>query len=155
MAKNLKIQDDVRNQIEGTVSIEVIYPDGKHKTIVVQNRIVAQGRDFLLRNLIGVDTVSVDYIVFSDSDAPVNDNETSVVGSWKHGVLATKSHPEPRKVVWSCSLNGDSFVGVVVRSIALATNPNGNGEFSRVILDTPIMLGHRVQVNVNYEVTIS
>jgi len=122
---------------------------------VIENRIVSQGRDFMVRNVAGVNMVNVNYIVFSDSSTAVSDGETSVPGSWKHGVVATKSQPATKTVRWTASLDGSGFAGKTVNSIALATGSDGSGEFSRVVLSTGINLGSGVTVNVQYDITIS
>jgi len=141
--------------LKGRVVVKVTYPDGREEVQVIENRIVSQGRDFMLRNTAGVNAVNVNYIVFSDSNTSVSDTETSVPGSWKYGVAATKSQPATKTVRWTCSLDGSGFSGKTVNSIALATGSDGTGEFSRVVLSTGINLGSGVTVNVQYDVTIS
>jgi hypothetical protein len=73
------------------VTVEVTYPDGRKETFVIENRIVAQGRDFMLRNTIGVNTVNINYVAFSNDTTTPADNETSMPGTWVYTVTATKS----------------------------------------------------------------
>jgi len=143
--------------LKGQVTVRVTYPDGREEVQVIENRIVSQGRDFMVRNVAGVNTVNVNYIVFSNSNTAVSDTETSVPGTWVYGVSATKSQPATKQVRWTASLDGGAsgVSGNTIYSIALATGSNGSGEFSRVVLSTPINLGSGVTVNVQYDVTIS
>jgi len=146
-----------REMFKGVVRVEVTYPDGKKKVFVVHNRIVLQGLDFYVRNLAGVNQVSLNYIVFSDSTQPVNDNETTVPGTWKYGVTATKSQPSPRTVRFVANLDGGAsgVAGNTLALIALATGADGSGEFSRVLLPTQIPLANRVNVSVTYDIFIT
>lgn len=143
-------------QIKGIVTIEVIYADGRREVFVIENMTTMQGLDFYVRNLVGINTVSLNYIVFSNSTTPPDPNETSTPGTWKYGVLATKNIVGPRQARLSASLNGgDSGVsGNTLASLAIAANADGSGQFSRVL--TPqISLGPGVTINVNYDIIIT
>ena len=83
---------------KGIVTVEVIYPDGNTDVFVVENRIVAQGRDYMLRNTIGVNTVNINYVAFSNDTTTPSDDETTMPGTWVYTVIATKSQPQTRKV---------------------------------------------------------
>jgi len=144
--------------LTGNVTVEVVYPDGNKAVFYVKNRIVAQGRDFMLRNTIGVNTVNINYVVFSDDTTTPADGEINVPGnSLKYAVTATKSVVGPRQVRWTASLDGGAsgVSGKTLASIALATGSDGTGEFARVKLPTTISLQSGVTVNVTYDVTIS
>jgi len=146
-----------KENLEGIVTITVTYPDGNQIVFKLKNRIVAQGRDFMLRNTIGVNTVNINFVVFSNSTDTVNDNEIATPGTWKYGVTASKSIVATRQVRWSATLDG-SLTGVSgnsIGSIALCVNDDGTGQFSRVVLPTTINLTSGVIVNVQYDVTIS
>jgi len=143
--------------LKGIVTVTVTYPDGTELTMKVKNRIVAQGRDYMLRNTIGVNTVNINYIVFSNSTDTVNDTETQTPGTWVYGVTASKSVVAARQVRWTASIDGGAqgVSGNSIRSIALCTNDDGTGEFSRVKLPTTINLASGVIVNVQYDVIMS
>jgi hypothetical protein len=143
---------------KGIVTVKVTYPDGREETFVVENRIVAQGRDYMLRNTIGVNTVDINYIALSNDTTDPSDTETSMPGTWVYTVTALKSHPSPRQVRWSVvGLDGGAtgVSGNTLASIGLCTGSNGSGLFARVKLPSTIGLASGVTVNVNYDVTIS
>lgn len=142
---------------KGIVTVEVIYPDGKKDVFVVENRIVAQGRDFILRNTIGVNTVNINYVAFSNDTTTPADTETSMPGTWVYTVTATKSQIAARQVRWSATLDGGAtgVSGNTLASVGLCTSTNGTGLFARVKLPSTIGLASGVTVNVNYDVTIT
>jgi len=142
---------------KGIVTVKVTYPDGREETFVIENRIVAQGRDFMLRNTIGVNTVNINFIAFSNDTTNPADTETSMPGSWVYTVTATKSQVAPRHVRWSATLDGgDTGVsGNTLASVGLCTGSTGSGLFARVKLPSTIGLASGVTVNVNYDVTIT
>jgi len=142
---------------KGTVTVEVIYPDGRKDIFVVENRIVAQGRDFMLRNTIGVNTVAINYVAFSNDTTTPADTETTMPGTWVYTVTATKSQVQARQVRWSATLDGGTsgVSGNTLASVGLCTGSNGSGLFARVKLPSTIGLAAGVTVNVNYDVTIS
>ena len=142
---------------KGVVTVEVTYPDGRKETFVIENRIVAQGRDFMLRNTIGVNTVNINFVAFSDDTTTPADTETSMPGSWVHTVTATKSQVGPRQVRWSATLDGGAsgVSGNTLASIGLCTGSTGSGLFARVKLPSTIGLASGVTINVSYDVTIS
>jgi hypothetical protein len=143
---------------KGIVTVEVIYPDGREETFVVENLIVAQGRDYMLRNTIGVNTVEINYIALSNDTTDPSDTETSMPGTWVYTVTALKGHPSPRKIRWSViGLDGGAtgISGNTLASIGLCTGSNGSGLFARVKLPSTIGLASGVTVNIGYEVTIS
>jgi hypothetical protein len=142
---------------KGIVTVEVIYPDGNKDVFVVENRIVAQGRDFMLRNTIGVNTVNINFVAFSNDNTNPADTETSMPGTWVYTVTATKSQVGPRHVRWSATLDGGAsgVSGNTLASVGLCTGSNGSGLFARVKLPSTIGLASGVTVNVNYDVTIT
>ena len=142
---------------KGTVTVEVVYPDGKRDVYVVENLVVAQGRDFIMRNTIGVNAVNINYVAFSNATTTPSDDETSMPGTWVYTVAATKSQVEPRKVRWSASLDGGTtgVAGNTLGSIGLCTDANGGGLFARVKLPSTIGLESGVTVNVNYDVSMT
>jgi hypothetical protein len=142
---------------KGIVTVEVVYPNGSKDVFVVENRIVAQGRDFMLRNTIGVNTVNINFVAFSNDTTNPADTETSMPGSWVYTATATKSQVGPRHVRWSATLDGGAtgVSGNTLASIGLCTGSNGSGLFARVKLPSTIGLASGVTVNVNYDVTIS
>jgi hypothetical protein len=142
---------------KGIVTVEVTYPDGRKETFVVENRIVAQGRDFMLRNTIGVNTVNINFVAFSNDTTNPADTETSMPGTWVYTVTATKSQVGPRQVRWSATLDGSAsgVSGNTLASVGLCVESNGSGLFARVKLPSTIGLASGVTVNVNYDVTIS
>jgi hypothetical protein len=152
----MTIKDEVPRP-KGIVTVEVTYPDGRKETFVVENRIVAQGRDFMLRNTIGVSTVNINFVAFSNDTTNPADTETSMPGSWVFTVTATKSQVGPRQVRWSATLDGGAtgVSGNTLASVGLCTGSNGSGLFARVKLPSTIGLASGVTVNVNYDVTIS
>jgi hypothetical protein len=142
---------------KGIVTVKVTYPDGREETFVVENRIVAQGRDYMLRNTIGVNTVNINFVAFSNDTTNPADTETSMPGSWVFTVTATKNQVAARQVRWSATLDGGAsgVSGNTLASIGLCTGSNGSGLFARVKLPSTIGLASGVTVNVNYDVTIS
>jgi hypothetical protein len=152
----MTIKDEVPRP-KGIVTVEVTYPDGRKETFVVENRIVAQGRDFMLRNTIGVNTVNINFVAFSNDTTNPADTETSMPGSWVFTVTATKNQVGPRQVRWSATLDGGAtgVSGNTLASVGLCTGSNGSGLFARVKLPSTIGLASGVTVNVNYDVTIS
>jgi hypothetical protein len=141
----------------GVVSLEICYSDGRKEVIVVENRVVAQGRDLLLRNAIGIHAESIDFIVFSNDASVPSDGETAMPGTWVFAVPATKSRPAPQQVRWSATLDGGAsgVSGNTVGSIGLCTNANGAGLFARVKLPSPIRLAAGVLIHVHYDVTMT
>jgi hypothetical protein len=152
----MTIKDEVPRP-KGIVTVEVTYPDGRKETFVVENRIVAQGRDFMLRNTIGVNTVNINFVAFSNDTTNPADTETSMPGSWVFTVTATKNQIAARQVRWSATLDGGAsgVSGNTLASVGLCTGSNGSGLFARVKLPSTIGLASGVTVNVNYDVTIS
>jgi len=146
-----------RENLEGIVTVTVTYPDGNQIVFKLKNRIVAQGRDYMLRNTIGVNTVNINYIVFSDSTTTPSDSETQTPGTWRYAVTATKSVVATRQVRWSATLDGGAsgVSGYTLGSIALCIDNTNYNEFARVKLPTTINLTSGVTVNVQYDVTIS
>jgi hypothetical protein len=142
---------------KGVVTVKVTYPDGREETFVVENRIVAQGRDYMLRNTIGVNTVNINHVAFSNDTTVPADTETSMPGTWVYTVTATKSQVGPRQVRWSATLDGGAsgVSGNTLGSVGLCTGSNGSGLFARVKLPSTIGLASGVTINVNYDVTIS
>jgi hypothetical protein len=142
---------------KGIVTVKVTYPDGREETFVVENRIVAQGRDYMLRNTIGVNTVNINFVAFSNDTTNPADTETSMPGSWVFTVTATKNQVAARQVRWSATLDGGAsgVSGNTLASVGLCTGSNGSGLFARVKLPSTIGLASGVTVNVNYDVTIS
>ena len=142
---------------KGIVTVKVAYPDGREETFVIENRIVAQGRDYMLRNTIGVNAVTINYVAFSNNTSTPADNETSMPGTWVYTVTATKSHVGARQVRWSATLDGGAsgVSGNTLGSVGLCTGSDGSGLFARVKLPSTIGLAEGVTVNVNYDVTIS
>jgi hypothetical protein len=141
----------------GIVTVEVTFPDGRKVVYVIKNRIVAQGRDYMLRNTIGVDAVNINYVVFSNDATTPADNEISMPGTWKYAVAATKSRVAARQVRWSASLDGGAagVSGNNLNSIGLCVGNDGSGLFARVKLPSTIGLASGVTVNVNYDVVMS
>jgi len=142
---------------KGVVTVEVTYPDGTKKVFVIKNRIVAQGRDFIMRNTIGVNAVNINYVAFSNATTTPSDDETSMPGTWVYTVAATKSQVEPRKVRWSASLDGGTpgVSGNTLGSVGLCVGNDGTGLFARVKLPSTIGLEEGVTVNVNYDVSMT
>jgi len=152
----MTIKDEVPRP-KGIVTVKVTYPDGREETFVVENLVVAQGRDYMLRNTIGVNTVNINFVAFSNDTTNPADTETSMPGTWVYTVTATKSQVGPRQVRWSATLDGGTteVSGNTLASVGLCTGSNGSGLFARVKLPSTIGLASGVTVNVNYDVTIS
>ena len=152
----MTIKDEVPRP-KGIVTVKVTYPDGREETFVIENRIVAQGRDFMLRNTIGVNTVNINFVAFSNDTTNPADTETSMPGTWVYTVTATKSQVGPRQVRWSATLDGGAtgVSGNTLASVGLCTGSNGSGLFARVKLPSTIGLASGVTVNVSYDVTIT
>ena len=142
---------------KGIVTVEVTYPDGHKEVFTIENRVVAQGRDYMLRNTIGVNTVNINYVAFSNATTTPSDDETSMPGTWVYTVSATKSVVEPRKVRWSASLDGGTpgVSGNTLGSVGLCVGNDGTGLFARVKLPSTIGLESGVTVNVNYDVSMT
>jgi len=152
----MTIKDEVPRP-KGIVTVKVTYPDGREETFVVENLVVAQGRDYMLRNTIGVNTVNINFVAFSNDTTNPADTETSMPGTWVYTVTATKSQVGPRQVRWSATLDGGAtgVSGNTLASVGLCTGSNGSGLFARVKLPSTIGLASGVTVNVSYDVTIT
>jgi hypothetical protein len=111
----------------------------------------------MLRNTIGVNTVNINFVAFSNDTTTPADTETSMPGTWVYTVAATKSQVGPRHVRWSATLDGGAsgVSGNTLGSVGLCVGSNGSGLFARVRLPSTIGLASGVTVNVNYDVTIS
>lgn len=146
-------------KVEGRFIIEIIRGDtGKREVYSFANRVVAQGRDYMLRNTIGVNTVNINYLFVSNSNTTVSDSETSVPGTWKTYKTATKSaspSDNPAYAQWSATFSGSDVGGQTVYSYALATGTDGSGEFSRILHSAGITFGSNDTLNVTYQVQIT
>lgn len=141
---------------QGWFIIEVVRGDtGKREVYIVQNRVVAQGRDFMLRNTIGVSTVSLDYVAVSNLNTAVSDTETQLGGTFRSAKTATKSRVSATTVQWQASWSAGELNGQTIYSYAIVTDTTNYTLFSRVLHSAGITFGPSDTLNVTYQLTLT
>lgn len=139
---------------EGTIILEVLRGDGTKEIYYFVNRIVAQGREYMLRNTIGVNTVNINYIYVSNHNQSVSDNETNVPGTFKSFKAATKSMADAQTAQWNASWSAGELNGQTIYSFGLAAANDGTMLFSRVHYSNGISFGSEDTLNVTYKVKL-
>lgn len=140
----------------GWFIVEVNRGDSNKKEVyIVQNRVVRQGRWFMLRNTVGVNTVSIDYVAVSNSNTAVSDTETQLPGTFRNAKTATKSRVSATTVQWQASWSAGELNGQTIYSYALVTETTNYTEFSRVVHSTGITFGANDTLSVTYQLTLT
>lgn len=135
---------------------EVFRGDTKKKDVyIIQNRVVRQGRWFMLRNTIGVNTVNINFVAVSNSNTAVSDTETTLPGTFRSGKTATKTRVSATTVQWQASWSAGELSGQTIYSYALVTETTNYTLFSRVVHSTGITFGANDTLNVTYQLTLT
>jgi len=145
---------------KGKFILEVRRANGEVERYELENLVVNQGKDYIARNTIGVNTVNLNYIVVTDSTATPDPNRTSmpVVQSGNlRAKLATKSVPSARTAQWQATFDnsaGDNLT-FPFGAIGICTNNDGTGLFAYVVRTPTITLGSSDAITITYQWIIS
>ena len=147
--------------VKGTVEVKLI--DNKSGKLVYyergENKVVRQGRDYALKNIIKhTTTYNANYLCLSSNSTTPADTETSVPNLITPTKTATKSvgtdtNGEPY-CQWFAEWGTDE-ANTTINSIAIAENSDGTGEWCRYVLSSSINKTNTQILQVTYRWQLS
>lgn len=143
----------------GYVEIDVKRNGKVIKTIRGFNRVVLQGREYMLKNIMKYSTTyDGSYLALSTSSSTPSDNETSVPNPISPIKLATKSYDpdssEPR-IKWEATWSENEGNGNTINSVAICESSTGSGEWARYVLTSGINKTSDIAVTVRYYIKLA
>jgi len=142
--------------------VEVILVDAETKEVlhreVGENLVVAQGRQYIRANIIQATAqYNGNYITLSTSSTAPTDSETTTPNVLAYKAVSSRSIVNVGGTDWcQWSTTFDTTEGNgTIYSVALNEDVNGNQEWARYVLASPITKSNTQQLVVNYRISVS